>query len=242
MSDNDFRLKGSVVTTIMLEVKTTNLELIEKGLKEKIEQVPQFFNQAPLIIDIAACTADISFELFNELVALCRKLGLAVIGWRCHEETVPSWRYKSELPLLPKANSRQINIREETSGSVNDSKVVIKTVIEEREVQQPTKIVTRPVRSGQQIYSAGDLVVVSQVSAGAEVLAEGSIHVYGALRGRALAGVKGDTSARIFCKNMEAELVSIAGNFMLSDALQKNIWKDAAQVLLVDETLEIASL
>ena len=80
------------------------------------------------------------------------------------------------------------------------------------------------------------------MSAGAEVLADGNIHVYGALRGRALAGVKGDVEARIFCKSMEAELVSIAGNFMLSDALRNIVWKDGAQVLLVDDSLEIVPL
>ncbi len=73
-------------------------------------------------------------------------------------------------------------------------------------------------------------------------MAEGNIHIYGALRGRALAGIKGDTQARIFCRSMEAELVSVAGNFMLSDALQNIIWKDTAQVLLVDDALEIVSL
>lgn len=242
MSDNDFRLKGSVVTTVLLEVKSLNLEQIELGLKEKITQVPQFFNQAPLIIDISQCSTSISLVQFKDLVKICRELGLAVIGWRAVEDAIPVWRFDLDLPLLPNANSRQINIKSETPAPAKDPHVVIKTVVEEREVFQPTKMITKPVRSGQQIYSSGDLVVLSQVSAGAEVLAEGNIHIYGALRGRALAGVKGDTSARIFCKNMEAELVAIAGNFMLSDALQKIIWKDAAQVLLVDETLEIASL
>ncbi|SBS31960.1 Septum site-determining protein MinC [Marinomonas aquimarina] len=240
MSDNDFRLKGSVVTTVLLEVKSPNLEQIELGLKEKIAQVPQFFNQAPLIIDISQCS--LSLAQFQGLISLCRELGLAVIGWRAADDAIPAWRQDCQLPLLPNANSRQINIKSETPAPAKDPHVVIKTVVEEREVSQPTKMITKPVRSGQQIYSSGDLVVLSQVSAGAEVLAEGNIHIYGALRGRALAGVKGDTSARIFCKNMEAELVAIAGNFMLSDALQKIIWKDAAQVLLVDETLEIASL
>jgi len=73
------------------------------------------------------------------------------------------------------------------------------------------------------------------------VLADGSIHVYGALRGRALAGVKGDSNARIFCRSMEAELVSIAGNFILSDALQKILWKESAQVLLNDENLDVVA-
>ncbi|MBJ7549479.1 septum site-determining protein MinC [Marinomonas ostreistagni] len=242
MSDTDFRLKGSVVTTVLLEVRTSNLGQIIKGLEEKIAQVPQFFDQAPLIIDISHEAISISLDVFNDLIKSCRELGLAVIGWRTAQDSIPSWRFDCELPLLPNSNTRSINFRNESPAPAQDPEVVVKTVIEEREVTQPTKVITKPVRSGQQIYAQGDLVVLSQVSAGAEVLAEGNIHIYGALRGRALAGVKGDSSARIFCKTMEAELVAIAGNFMLSDALQKIIWKDAAQVLLVDDTLEIASL
>ncbi|MBM6549951.1 septum site-determining protein MinC [Marinomonas ostreistagni] len=242
MSDNDFRLKGSVVTTVLLEVRTPNVDQIELGLKEKIAQVPQFFDQVPLIIDISACVADITLELMQTLFDRCRTLGLAVIGWRCAQDNIPAWRFDCPLPLLPNANSRSISAKAPPAAPNKDPDVVIKTVVEEIEVSQPTKIVTKPVRSGQQIYAPGDLVVMSQVSAGAEVLAEGNIHVYGALRGRALAGVKGNAEARVFCKSLEAELVAIAGNFMLSDALQKIIWKDAAQVLLVDDTLEIAPL
>jgi septum site-determining protein MinC len=78
---------------------------------------------------------------------------------------------------------------------------------------------------------------MSQVSEGAEVLADGSIHIYGGLRGRALAGVRGDTEARIFCQRMEAELLSIAGNFMLSDDLPEDMHKQAVQVYLEDEKL-----
>lgn len=241
MSDTDFRLKGSVVTTVVLEVRCLNVEQIVQGLKEKIAQVPQFFNQAPLIVDFCACES-VSYESFSQLIGRCRELGLAVMGWRAPESGIPSWRTDALLPMLPNASNRKLNIKSEESAPATDPHVVIKTVVEERDVSQPTKLITKPVRSGQQIYAPGDLIVVSQVSAGAEVLAEGNIHIYGALRGRALAGIKGDTQARIFCRSMEAELVSVAGNFMLSDALQNIIWKDTAQVLLVDDALEIVSL
>jgi septum site-determining protein MinC len=106
-----------------------------------------------------------------------------------------------------------------------------------------SKIVTTPIRSGQQVYApGGDLIIMASVSAGAEVLADGNIHIYGALRGRALAGVLGDTSARIFCQSLEAELVSIAGNFKVDEDLRKDHWKTAAQVSLDEQTLCIAPL
>jgi septum site-determining protein MinC len=105
------------------------------------------------------------------------------------------------------------------------------------------KIVRTPVRSGQQVYaSGGDLIVLAQVSAGAEILADGNIHVYAPLRGRALAGVRGNTDALIFCQSLEAELVSIAGQYKLSEDLQGLWWKKAAQISLQDEKLNIDEL
>ncbi len=105
------------------------------------------------------------------------------------------------------------------------------------------KIISTPVRSGQQIYAAGgDLIVLAPVSAGAELLADGNIHVYGPLRGRALAGVKGNTQARVFCQSQEAELISIAGCFMVDEDLRSDHWKQAVQVTLKQEKLTIQSL
>ncbi|MCK4707100.1 MAG: septum site-determining protein MinC, partial [Gammaproteobacteria bacterium] len=105
------------------------------------------------------------------------------------------------------------------------------------------KILAQPVRSGQQIYAEGsDLIIIGSVSGGAEVLADGNIHIYGSLRGRALAGVSGNTNARIFCIGHEAELVSIAGQFLHSDSLETELWKKPAQYYLEDETLHVSAL
>ena len=89
---------------------------------------------------------------------------------------------------------------------------------------QETKIIEQPVRSGQQIYAPGDLIVLSQVSPGAELLAGGHIHVYGPLRGRALAGVNGNPEARIFCHRFEAELISISGQYKLTCKTEQSSW------------------
>ncbi|MFT2098928.1 septum site-determining protein MinC [Marinomonas sp. 2405UD66-6] len=241
MADSGFQLKGSVVTTILLEVQTFSLDDITFHLKKKIEQVPHFFNQAPIIIDISKMKRGITLDEFEALIRSVSALGLGVIGWRCHPENLPVWKGSVSIPLLPASKARAIQTVPEVKEEVSPD-VVVKTVVEERLVPQATKVVTKPIRSGQQVYAEGDLIILAQVSAGAEVLADGNIHVYGPLRGRALAGVKGDIEARIFCKSMEAELVSIAGNFMLSDALQDIVWKDSAQVLLVDDSLEITPL
>ena len=104
-----------------------------------------------------------------------------------------------------------------------------------------TKLVTTPVRSGQQVVAKGaDLIITSSVSHGAELLSDGNIHVYGALRGRALAGISGDLEARIFCQSLEAELVSIAGFYRLSDAIEP--MNGPCQIYLLDEHIVIEPL
>ncbi|MGA7801258.1 MAG: septum site-determining protein MinC, partial [Gammaproteobacteria bacterium] len=106
----------------------------------------------------------------------------------------------------------------------------------------PARVIDHPVRSGQQIYAPGDLTLLQQVSPGAEVLAAGCIHIYAPLRGRALAGVNGDTRARIFCQSMDAELVSVAGHYRTLDDLDGDLAGRPAQVYLDGEQLVIAAL
>jgi septum site-determining protein MinC len=106
-----------------------------------------------------------------------------------------------------------------------------------------TMIVTLPVRSGTQLYArGGDLIVLNAVSAGAEIIADGHIHVYGALRGRAIAGAAGDTGARIFTNRLEAELLCIAGQFLLSDAIESKFLGQNVQVALVGDDLAITKI
>ena len=108
----------------------------------------------------------------------------------------------------------------------------------------PTMVIESPIRGGQRIYArGGDLVLMAAVNPGAEVIADGSIHVYAPLRGRALAGASGNAEARIFSLAMEAELVSIAGVYRtFDDGWPKNLSKKAAQVSLVNDKLEIVPI
>ena len=104
-------------------------------------------------------------------------------------------------------------------------------------------MIEKPVRSGQRVYAdAGDLVLLRGVSSGAEVMAEGHIHAYGALRGRAMAGVSGNADARIFCRELGAELVSIAGRYRVSEKLQSRYLGRAVQISLSGEGLEFELL
>jgi septum site-determining protein MinC len=134
---------------------------------------------------------------------------------------------------------------------VSTTTEVVREVIREVEVVrevagagQSAMVVDKPLRSGQQVYARGrDLVVLAMVNPGAEVMADGHIHVYAPLRGKAIAGAKGDTSARIFAASLEAELVSIAGVYRTSDTpLPKEVAGKAAQVWLADDKLVMRAL
>jgi len=109
-------------------------------------------------------------------------------------------------------------------------------------VKQP-QLMTRPVRSGQQVYARDtDLIVMGQVGPGAEVIADNHIHIYGPLRGRALCGVSGNTEARIFCSSLEAELVSVAGNYRVLESIPEDLRGKPAQIWLDKERLNIEPL
>ena len=102
--------------------------------------------------------------------------------------------------------------------------------------RKPARVVTDPIRSGQQVYADGaDLIVMTTVSPGAEVIADGCVHVYGPLRGRAVAGARGDTTARVFCRRMEAELLAVAGIYAVADQMQGALKGVAAQAYLSED-------
>ncbi len=115
-----------------------------------------------------------------------------------------------------------------------------------REVEYVVKaplLIDKPVRSGQQIYARDtDLIVMGQVGPGAEIIADNNIHIYGPLRGRALCGVSGNASARIFCQSLEAELVSVAGNFRMLETIPEELRGKPAQIWLDKDRLNIEPL
>ncbi|MGO4332381.1 septum site-determining protein MinC, partial [Cupriavidus sp. M-11] len=123
------------------------------------------------------------------------------------------------------------------------AEAVAATVAQAAARSVPTLLIDKPLRSGQQIYAAGDVVILDLVSYGAEVIAEGNIHIYAPLRGRALAGVKGDAQARIFCTCLEPELLSIAGIYRTGElSLPADVLGKPAQVRLAGEKLILEPL
>lgn len=220
-----FELKGNLFTLTVMYLRHCNREAIDRHLAEKIRQAPGFFKNAPVVIDLETLTEADDFIDFAGLYDLLRGRGMIPVGVRNGSAKLQAAAVQAGLPVLPD----------------NRSPVVAKKV--DRPSGQRSKIVTQPVRSGQQLYAPdGDLILMGAVSPGAEVLADGSIHIYGTLRGRALAGAKGDTEARIFCQNLEAELVAIAGHYRVFEQLAPDTRGKAVQVYLLEDRLIIEPL
>lgn len=249
MIDVNFQLKGSAVTVVVLAIVRYEPKSLLVELKEKIVQAPQFFTNSPVLINLDRLENPESLKKPADLLAICRELDLQPLGFSGVPEVLLAAVNKTGLAVLPAPSERALKLPKQEAAAQVETVIervvetVVETVIEERLVQRQSKVITRPVRSGQQIYAEGaDLIVLAQVSEGAEVLADGHIHIYGTLRGRALAGVKGDESARIFCQQMEAELISIAGNFVLQDSLPKELFKKPVQASLNGEKVILEAL
>lgn len=233
MSETSFQLKGSVVTTFILELYRYSREDFTQQLKDKINQAPDFFFQSPVVISLEKYENDAGDLDVSEMLDICRQFNLQPMAFKSAHAGLKELVQSSGLPLLLDTATRATN--KETAVEA-----AVKNVTETTSTCRKSKVISRPVRSGQQVYAeGGDLIILSQVSEGAEVLADGNIHIYGSLRGRALAGIKGDTSARVFCQKLEAELISIAGNFILSDSMREQAWKQAVQVYLDEQTLHV---
>lgn len=258
MTETCFRMKGTTLTSIVLEVLDFEPDNFEAQLSQKIASAPQFFTRSSLILHLIKPLSATEFEL---LVALCRQLqlqpmavkgevaelkptindlGLADVSQsKFTDSALRSQKASADGGSETSNGNSAAQTQQQTAAAPAQSEPVSTTPPN----LKPAKVINRPVRSGQQVYAEGsDLVITASVSEGAELLADGNIHVYGTLRGRALAGVKGNTGARVFCQSLDAELISIAGQFIMHETVKGECWKKPAQVYLEEETLRIEPL
>ncbi len=212
---------------MVLRLGEAGLADFEQTLRSQIGRSPQFFAKAPVVLDLKDSQGLAAAADFAELKRLLRGLDLVPIG-------------------VQNANPAQREAAAEAGlGSFNGAAAqrrAAPTQPAPRPAAGATRsmLVTEPVRSGTQIYArGGDLIVLKSVSPGAEIIADGHIHVYGALRGRAIAGATGDGAARIFVKRLEAELVSIAGRYLVSDQIAAEHLGRPAQIMLDDEHMVV---
>lgn len=217
-----FELKASLFTLTVLHLRQTDPDAISRHLTEKKEQAPGLFQNAPVVIDLETLPASDTPVDFISLYDLLRAHGLIPVGVRHGSPERQAAALRAGLSTLPE--SRSSPKKPEPTA-------------------QRSKIHTQPVRSGQQIYAPdGDLILLGPISAGAEVLADGNIHVYGPLRGRVLAGIKGDTKARIFCQSLEAELVAVAGHYRVLEEPDMDMRGKFVQIYLSEDRLIIEPL
>lgn len=221
-----FKLKGRLYTLTVVQLLDSNLQHIASQLADLIEKAPRLFESTPVILDCTAIS-DTNFSL-DAVLQCFRMHRLIPVAIHHASEIIEAEAIYLGLPILKSSSThdRPIELHDE------------KTASEQPSAHVPTRLITTPIRSGQQVVAkGGDLIVTSAVSHGAELLADGNIHVYGPLRGRALAGMSGDKSARIFCHSLDAELLSIAGFYRISDAITP---QDApCQIYLQDEHIHI---
>lgn len=203
-----FRLKGRLYTLTVLQLLDTDETHFETYLADVISKAPRMFEKTPVVLDFS--------EVEQETIDLdrfCQKLraqGIIPVGIQATDLRLQSSAIGLGLALLGSSSGKDKPI-------IQDVPVIQETNVEASQ----SKILTTPIRSGQQVVAkGGDLIIVSSVGHGAELLSDGNIHVYGALRGRALAGIAGNKRARIFCNLLDAELVSIAGCYRLRDAIE----------------------
>jgi septum site-determining protein MinC len=235
--------KGRMMTLTILRLLNPSVEVLARELDRRVQEAPAFFRHLPVILDVAeVASSDLYLDLPG-LAALLRTRNLVPVAirgggerWIEAADAAGLSRYPSERDP---AARRRARAEEKNTGAPA-------TALEEGEaaiMHSGGMVVAQPIRSGQQIYARGsDLIVLAPVSPGAEVLADGHIHVYSTLNGRALAGVRGDTAARIFCKSFRAELVSIAGIYSVSEQFDESLAGKPAQVSLHDDRLHIEPL
>ena len=235
-----FDLKSASLTLVAFVLKTSNIAALGQAMQERFGDTPDFFSRDPVVIDVthlASLDATINFDALVALLTSFKLNPVAVRGGTVNQMQAALEAGLGEAPDSHAAPARVETVVQEVI------KEVIREVPVEVKVEVPvaaaTMIIDKPLRSGQQIYAkGGDLIVTAVVNHGAEVIADGSIHVYAPLRGKAIAGAKGNTDARIFATCMEPELLSIAGTYRTTEnPLPANVRGKPAQIRLEGERL-----
>jgi septum site-determining protein MinC len=216
-------VQGALFTVMVVRAAMLRDSAFEADLAQQIARSPRFFESAPVVLDLRGVENLTEANEFETIKEKLHALTLTLVGVQ-----------NAQPAQLEAATAAGLaSFAPNAAGQPRNGPAAPPAAPKAR-------LVTEPVRSGTQIYArGGDLIVTAAVSPGAELVADGNIHVYGALRGRALAGAGGDSEARIFCTRLEAELISIAGRYMVSEQLPADAQSAPVQVSLVDDQLTI---
>lgn len=235
-----FDLKSASLPVVAVVLKTTDAAQLAADLAERVADAPGFFDNDPVLIDLAPVREAEAAVDFAAIVAELRRHSTLPVAVRGGSPAQMEAALAAGLAAAPDAPPARAEV------PATEVREIVREVVHEVEVVREvpvagpgTVVVDKPLRSGQQVYARGaDLVVMAVVSFGAEVIADGNIHVYAPLRGRAIAGARGNTEARIFSTCLEPQLVSIAGIYRTTETeLPDNVRGKPAQVRLDGEKL-----
>ena len=244
--ESAFEIRFGQVGLAQMRIRSTDAAAVQAQLTARVASAPALFERAALCLDLSPLDRDVSADEVRAVLGAIRSTGMLPVGLAHGTAAIEALARELNLPVLT-----QFRAQKSYGAAVAAVKAVPApapaaaptpapapappAAPAEEIVTLPTLMHHRPVRSGQRIYARNrDLVVTSAVGAGAEVMADGCVHVYGTLRGRAMAGVQGEVSARVFCHDFHAELVSVAGVFRVFETIPPELagkpvqaWLDA---------------
>lgn len=246
-----FELRSGSVDALQFVVKTTDLDALKSELTRRFEATPEFFSGEVVAIDVRRLGENERAPI-DEIARLLDGVRMRPIGVVALDAQ-RAWAGAGALPVVEARDRRAAGGKSDAAQSGVDAASApadaapVAAPAGEAQARagtpSTTLVVDKPLRSGQQVYAKGDLVVLGLVSYGAEIIAEGNIHIYAPLRGRALAGVHGNHEARIFCTCLEPELISIAGIYRTTEnPLPADVIGKSVQIRLEDEKLKIEPL
>lgn len=228
-----------------VRVRSTDPDALRAAIELRVREAPALFERAPVVIDLSFLSPQPDDDGVRTLLEAVRGAGMLPVGLAYGDEATDALSRRLDLPVIAKFRAAYERAeRHEPATERVDAASVSTTPPATISTESVTTLQHhQPVRTGQQVYAQGsDLLVVGAVANGAEVLADGNVHVYGALRGRAFAGATGDKSARIFCSEFRAEIVSIAGHYRVFEELPREFAGRAVQIRLDNDRLQITRL
>ena len=228
------KLKGRIFTLTVVQLLNKDVDAFAQQVEAVVNKAPKLFYKIPVVLDCSLLQEELSS--FLPYIAALKKFHLYPIGVQGPQDWITHLAGLQALPVFQSSAAKDKPIQ--TLEKKKPASAVKAMQQEPEQNQRKTKLITQPVRSGQQVVSKGcDLVIISSVGHGAELLSDGHIHVYGPLRGRALAGIAGDKNARIFCTQLDAELISIAGFYRLRESMP--VINGPCQIFIQDDRLQV---
>ncbi|WP_343227170.1 septum site-determining protein MinC [Pseudoxanthomonas sp. PXM03] len=240
-------LKIGQVGIANLRIRTLDVDQLIREMRERVERAPKLFGRAAVIVDFGGLTRLPDEATARALIDGLRGAGVLPVALAYGTRETETLSEQLGLPLLAKFRAQYEPVAQATPAPARaepapaPAKAAPAPTAKAADTK-PGLVQKTPVRSGQQLYAENrDLTVLSTVGAGAEVISDGSIHIYGALRGRALAGARGNADARIFCREFHAELVAVAGHYKVMEEVPKELRGKAVQIWLDQDQLKIVA-